>query len=207
MSISVEWSAVDIDHKVNDNEVMIVVSDLTTTANYHFVWNRDKLPKAPELRDDERGELAHRICKKLHDAQHVSVNDEKFIIDQLQKFELVTYVQGSRGWEMMNTLGQHNTLYLVADYNVGCKDSALRVLGSTSSADLREAVGSGLNGAIAMGMRFFEPTKDAFHKSGFTMLDVVTPGSRINGFTVVKPGPSYTKPKKRKKGKKTHRRK
>ena len=205
MSISVEWSAVDIDHKVNDNEVMIVVSDLTTTANYHFVWNRDKLPNVPQLRDDERAELAHRICKKMHDAQHVAGNDEKFIIDQLQKFELVTYVQGSRGWEMMNTLGQHNTLYLVADYNVGCKDSALRVLGSTSSADLREAVGSGLNGAIAMGARFFEPTKDAFHKSGFTMMETVTPGSRINGFAVVKRGPAYTKPKNRKKNKKNRR--
>ena len=98
-------------------------------------------------------------------------------------------------------------MYLVADYNVGCKDSALRVLGSTSNADLREAVGPSLNNAIFMGARFFEPTKDAFHKSGFTMLNVVTPGSRINGFAVVKPGPAYTKPKNRKKNKKNRRRK
>lgn len=185
----------EMDAKLKENDFLILVSDLTNGATYHWIWDKTKVVKE----EIDQHKFAKQIADSLRllSKDDISHDVELNLAQVLGGAIALPYALNSKAWEMSEKLGNHNSLYIVVDYDD--KYHSVRTLGTGHNESVTEATNEGLNRIISMAYAsgFVKKGKTA---TGLTMMDIVTPGSRTK---YVKPGaPGTNKTPKKKKRKK-----
>ena len=187
----------EMDAKLKENDFVILVSDMTNGSTYHWIWDKTKI-SADKINGQE-------YAKQIADALRLLGKDDISHDVELQLSKVLggaivlPYAMNTKGWEMsQHKVIGHNSLYILVDYDN--KDYAVRTVGTAHNESVKQAVNEGLNkmfsSAFASGF-----IKRTSRNMGFTMLGIVTPGTRV-GYTSPKagaPGSNQTSKKKKRK--------
>ena len=167
------YTSVDMTAQLEDNQVVVLITDLKSGATFHHVWNKTLLPTAPNFTDKQRWSMAQLIVKQYALAQTLSTEDEQALIYQTETTILREYMQTSKAWANGIPLG-HNSFHVAIDYSG--QEFSMRPLGTSHADTVTEAI-EATNKALIMGiqMGFMKPSPKGV---GFTMIGVETPGSR-----------------------------
>jgi len=171
------YTSVDMSTKLGPNNVVVLVTDLHTGATFHHVWNSTLLPKPLALTDKQRWDIGSNITHLYASAQLLDEVGEKQTIHEVETTLMVQYVQTSRAWKNMISMG-HNSIHIAIDYIPNQSDFAIRFLGTSNADTVSNAILNNQQSMImAMGMNFFKKSNSNW-RTGITMIDVETPGSR-----------------------------
>jgi len=178
--------------KLNENDVVIHITDLTTEMTHHWIWNKNEMIKE----DIDAAEYAKDIAGVMRIVSTITnEEDEKEIMSLVGSNRVYQYAQSTIGFKNMIGIN-HNCLYIVVDYTK--TDHSVRTLGSTSCDTIEESTTTGLNNVLSMGIHSgFMKTNPKTNK--LTMMGIITPGSKMYKPKSGAAGSNFTPKKKKRK--------